>query len=246
ETQDPAFGLESVWIEHGQRDYAQTLGYTVVDASTVLATHLKEILERNAHELLGHEEVQQLLDQLARSAPKLIEDLVPGKLSLGQILKILKNLLRENVPIRDIRSIAETLAESGGQSQDIGVLTSQARVALSRGIVQQLIGPTEEIPVIVLEQNLERILQKTLHPSNEGGVGLEPGLAEQLQNALLETYHQQERASQQSILLVAASIRAWMANFVRHSVPGMRVLSYQEIPDNRKIKVVANVGRPAD
>ncbi|MCP5417719.1 MAG: flagellar biosynthesis protein FlhA [Chromatiaceae bacterium] len=246
ETQDPAFGLESVWIDHGQRDYAQTLGYTVVDASTVLATHLKEILERNAHELLGHEEVQQLLDQLARSAPKLIEDLVPGKLSLGQILKILKNLLRENVPIRDIRSIAETLAESGGQSQDIGVLTSQARVALSRGIVQQLIGPTEEIPVIVLEQNLERILQKTLHPSNEGGVGLEPGLAEQLQKALLETYHQQERASQQSILLVAASIRAWMANFVRHSVPGMRVLSYQEIPDNRKIKVVANVGRPAD
>jgi len=245
ETKDPAFGLEAVWIDPAQRDHAQTLGYTVVDASTVLATHLKEILESNAHELLGHEEVQQLLDQLARSNPKLVEDLVPKTLSLGQMLKVLQNLLQERVPIRDIRSIAETLAERAAQSQDIGVLTTHARIAMSRNIVQQLIGPVEEIPVIVLDPKLEQILQQTLQPSDEGSVGFEPGLAEQLQKALLETFNQQERANQQSILLVAAPIRAWMAKFVRHSVPGMRVLSYNEIPDNRQIKVVATVGKPA-
>ena len=243
-TKDPAFGLDAVWIDPDQRDHAQTLGYTVVDASTVVATHLSEILQSHAHELIGHEEVQQLLDMLARSAPKLVEDLVPDTLSLGQLLKILQNLLEENVAVRDIRTIAETLAERAPQSQDIGVLTAAARVALSRSIVQQLVGPVDEIPVVVLDPSLEQILQQTLQPSDEGGVGFEPGLAEQLQQALLETARQQEMAGQQGILLVAAGIRSWMARFVRHSVPGMRVLSYNEIPDNRKIKVVATVGKP--
>ncbi len=243
ETKDPAFGLDAVWIEPEQRDHAQTLGYTVVDASTVVATHLSEILQSNAHELIGHEEVQQLLDQLARSAPKLVEDLVPQKLSLGQILKVLQNLLQEKVSVRDIRTIAETLAEFSPQSQDIGALTASARVALSRNIVQQLVGPIEEIPVVVLDPSLEQILQKSLQPSEEGAVGFEPGLGEQLQKALTDSASQQEIAGQQSILLVAAGIRAWMARFVRHSVPGMRVLSYNEIPDNRRIKVVATVGK---
>ncbi|MCB1759794.1 MAG: flagellar biosynthesis protein FlhA [Gammaproteobacteria bacterium] len=245
QTKDPAFGLDAVWIDTSQRDYAQTLGYQVVDASTVVATHLSEILQSNSHELLGHEEVQQLLDQLARSAPKLVEDLVPKTLSLGQLLRILQNLLQEQVPIRDIRSIAETLAEHAAQSQDIGVLTSQARIALSRTIVQQLIGPVEEIPVVVLDPSLEQILQQTLQPSVEGSAGFEPGLAEQLQKALIETHTQQERLDQPSILLVAAPIRQWMSKFARHSVPGMRVLSYNEVPDNRQIKVIATVGKPA-
>ncbi len=244
ETKDPAFGLDAVWIDPSQRDHAQTLGYTVVDASTVVATHLSEILQSHAHELIGHEEVQQLLDVLAQSAPKLVEDLVPKTLSLGQLLKILRSLLEENVPIRDIRTIAETLAENAPQSQDIGVLTSAVRVALSRSIVQQLVGPAEEIPVVVLDPGLEQILQQTLQPSEEGGVGFEPGLAEQLQKALSETASQQEMAGQQSVLLVAAKIRPWMARFVKHSVPGMHVLSYNEIPDNRQIKVVATVGKP--
>ncbi|HEB95928.1 MAG TPA: flagellar biosynthesis protein FlhA [Sedimenticola thiotaurini] len=244
ETRDPAFGLEAVWIDPAQRDHAQTLGYTVVDASTVVATHLSEILQSHAHELIGHEEVQQLLDVLARNAPKLVEDLVPGTLSLGLLLKILQNLLEEQIPIRDIRTIAETLAEHAPKSQDPVALTAAVRVALSRSIVQQLVGPVEEIPVVVLDPNLEQILQHTLQPSEEGGVGFEPGLAEQLQQALAETARQQEMAGQQSILLVAAAIRPWMARFARHSVPGMRVLSYNEIPDNRKIKVVATVGKP--
>ncbi|MET0087515.1 MAG: flagellar biosynthesis protein FlhA [Sedimenticola sp.] len=242
-TRDPAFGLEAVWIDPGQRDHAQTLGYTVVDASTVVATHLSEILQTHAHELIGHEEVQQMLDGLGKSAPKLVEDLVPKTLSLGQIVKIMQNLLAEKIPVRDIRTIAETLAEHGPQSQDIGVLTSASRVALSRTIVQQLVGPTEEIPVIVLDPGLEQILQQTIQPSQEGGVGFEPGLAEQLQQALQETAGQQEMKGEESVLLVAAPIRSWMARFVKHSVPGMHVLSYNEVPDNRQIKVVATVGK---
>ncbi|HHH38903.1 MAG TPA: flagellar biosynthesis protein FlhA [Sedimenticola sp.] len=245
ETKDPAFGLDAVWIDPGQRDHAQTLGYTVVDASTVVATHLSEILQSHAHELLGHEEVQQLLDQLARSAPKLVEDLVPKSISLGLLLKVLKNLLQEKVPIRDMRTIAETLAEQAPRSQDPAVLTAAVRVALSRTIVQQLVGPAEEIPVVVLDPGLEQILHQTLQTSEEGGAGFEPGLAEQLQQALAETATQQESAGQQSILLVNTAIRSWLARFVKHSVQGMRVLAYNEIPDNRQIKVVATVGKPA-
>jgi len=245
ETTDPAFGLEAVWIDSSQRDQAQTLGYTVVDSSTVVATHLSEILQSHAHELIGHEEVQQMMEMLGRSAPKLVEDLVPSVLTLGQLLKILQNLLAEGVPVRDIRTIAETLAEHGTQSQDLGALTAAARVALSRSIVQQLVGPAEEIPVVVLDPGLEQILQQSIQPGTDGSVGFEPGLAEQLQKALAETASQQETAGQESILLVAASIRMWMARFVKHSVPGMSVLSYNEIPDNRKIKVVATVGRPS-
>lgn len=243
ETKDPAFGLDAVWIEPDQRDHAQSLGYTVVDASTVVATHLSEILQSHSHELLGHEEVQQLLDVLSKSAAKLVEDLVPKTISLGQMLRILQNMLLEGVPIRDIRTIAETLAEHAPLSQDTGVLTAAVRVALSRTIVQQLVGPTEEIPVIVLDPGLEQILQQTLLSADDQGAGFEPGLAEQMQKALIETANQREMIGESAILLVAAPIRQWIARFVKHSVPGMQVLSYNEIPDNRQIKVVATVGK---
>ncbi len=243
ETKDPAFGLDAVWIEPDQRDHAQSLGYTVVDASTVVATHLSEILQSHSHELLGHEEVQQLLDVLSKTAAKLVEDLVPKTLSLGQILRILQNLLLENVPIRDTRTIAETLAEHAVLSQDTGVLTAAVRVSLSRSIVQQLVGPTEEIPVVVLDPGLEQILQQALLSSDDGGAGFEPGLAEQMQKALTETASQREMAGEGAILLVAAPIRPWIARFVKHSVQGMQVLSYNEIPGNRQIKVVATVGK---
>ncbi len=243
ETKDPAFGLDAVWIEADQRDHAQSMGYTVVDASTVVATHLSEILQSHAHELLGHEEVQQLFDVLSKTAAKLVEDLVPKTLTLGQVLRILQNLLLEGVPIRDIRTIAETLAEHAPLSQDTGVLTAAVRVALSRTIVQQLVGPTEEIPVIVLDPGLEQILQQTLLSADDEGAGFEPGLAEQMQKALVETANQREMIGESAILLVAAPIRPWIARFVKHSVPGMQVLSYNEIPDNRQIKVVATVGK---
>jgi flagellar biosynthesis protein FlhA len=241
-TKDPTFGLDAVWIDPEQKDHAQTLGYTVVDASTVVATHLSEILQNHAFELLGHDETQQLLDMLGRGAPKLVEDLVPKALSLSVVTKILQNLLTEHVPIRDFRTIAETLAEQSQRTQDPTALTAAVRVALSRGIVQQLIGTSGEIPVAVLEPTLEQLLQRTLQASEEGQAGFEPGLAERLQNALSETSSAMESQGQEGVLLVAAPIRAWMARFAKHAAPGMHILSYNEIPDNRQIKVVSTIG----
>ncbi|MET0007261.1 MAG: FHIPEP family type III secretion protein, partial [Candidatus Thiodiazotropha sp. 6PLUC3] len=194
------------------------------------------------NELLGHEETQQLLDLLARNAPKLVEDLVPKTLSLSVVTKILQNLLSEHVPIRDFRTIAETLAEQSTRSQDPNVLTAAVRVALSRGIVQKLIGTTEEIPVAVLDPGLEQLLQRTLQASEDGQAGFEPGLAERLQNALAETQASMEAQGQQGLLLVAAPIRSWMARFAKHTAPGMHILSYNEVPDNRQIKVISTIG----
>ena len=242
ETRDPAFGLEATWIQPAERDNAQTLGYTVVDASTVVATHLSELLQGHAHELLGHEEVQQLLDVLARTAPKLVEDLVPNTLSIGVVLKVLQNLLEERIPVRDMRSIAETLAEAGSRSQDPGALTAATRVALGRSIVQHINGIGLEVQVITLDPSLEQILQKSIQAVSEGGAGIEPGLAERMHRSLAEAVQRQEAAGQSAILLVTPPIRPWLAKLVRHSIPGLHVLAYNEIPDNRQIKVVANIG----
>ena len=242
ETRDPAFGLEATWIQPAERDNALSLGYTVVDASTVVATHLSELLQGHAHELLGHEEVQQLLDVLARTAPKLVEDLVPNTLSIGVVLKVLQNLLEERIPVRDMRSIAETLAEAGSRSQDPGALTAATRAALGRSIVQHINGIGLEVQVITLDPSLEQILQTSIQAVSEGGAGIEPGLAERMHRSLAEAVQRQEAAGQSAILLVTPPIRPWLAKLVRHSIPGLHVLAYNEIPDNRQIKVVANIG----
>jgi flagellar biosynthesis protein FlhA len=241
-TKDPAFGLEALWIENAQRDQAQTLGYTVVDASTVIATHLSQILQTHAHELLGREEVQQLLNNLAKSAPKLVEDLVPKTLALGTVVKVLQNLLEEKIPIRDIRTIAETLADHAPQSQDAGVLTSAVRMALARSIVQQINGMNAELPVITLDPTLEQILQQPLQGGADGA-GFEPGLAERLQKSLVEVTQRQESAGQPAVLLVPPGLRAMLARFLRHAVPGLTVLAYNEIPGNKQVRIVSTVGR---
>ena len=242
ETRDPAFGLEAVWIQPSERDNAQTLGYTVVDASTVVATHLSELLQAHAHELIGHEEVQQLLDVLAKTAPKLVEDLVPNTLSIGVVLKVLQNLLEERIPVRDMRTIAETLAEAGSRSQDSGALTAATRAALGRSIIQHINGIGLEVQVVTLDPSLEQILQTSIQAVSEGGAGIEPGLAERMHRSLAESVQRQEAAGQAAILLVAPPIRPWLAKLVRHSIPGLHVLAYNEIPDNKQIKVVANIG----
>lgn len=241
-TQDPAFGLEAVWIDPAQRDHAQTLGYTVVDASTVVATHLSQLLTKNAHELLGREEVQQLLDNLAKSAPKLVEDLVPNTLSLGVVVKVLQNLLVENIPIRDIRTIAESLAEYAAQSQDPAALTTLLRVKLGRAIVQQIYGTSSELPVITLDPALEQILQQSMQAAEEGAAGFEPGLADRLHKALVETTKRQLTNGQPAVLLVASQLRSVLAQFVRHTVNDLQVLAFNEIPENKQIKIVATVG----
>lgn len=245
-TTDPAFGLEAVWIELSQRDQAQSLGYTVVDASTVVATHLNQVLSKHAHELIGHEEVQQLMQVLAKSSPKLAEELVPGMVSLSALLKILQELLQEQVPVRDIRSIAEAIANAAGKGQDIVGMVGAVRVALSRAIVQSIVGLESELPVITLEPKLEQILLNSMQQAGQGGEGgilLEPGMAEKLQQSLIEVAQRQEMMGQPIILLVAGQVRAMMSRFARMAVPNIHVLAYQEIPDNKQVTIVATVGQ---
>ncbi len=245
-TTDPAFGLEAVWIEATQKDKAQTLGYTVVDSSTVVATHVNHLLQQHAHELLGHEEVQQMLDLLGKKSPKLAEELVPNTLTLSQLLKVLQNLLAEQVPVRDMRTIAESLTNLQPKTQDINVLTNAARMGLARMVVQGIVGHEREIPVITLDRSLEQLLQKTVQQAgNDGnldGIALEPGMAERLQQSLLETVQRLENEGKPAVLLVSAGIRMLLARFVRHGVPNLKVLSFQEIPDNKHITIVASVG----
>ncbi len=242
EAKDPAFGLEAVWIDSSQRDNAQALGYTVVDASTVIATHLSHLLQSHAADLFGHEEAEQMLKALAKSAPKLAETLIPDVVSLGTLVKVLQNLLLEQVPIRDLRTIAETLAEFSSRSQDPAVLTAAVRVSLSRLIVQNIVGLQDEIPVVTLAPELEQILQQSVAVGSEDAVGIEPGLAERIQVSLKQIVEQQEAAGQPAILLVAPTLRPSLAKFARFGIKGLHVLSYQEIPDNKQIKVIANVG----
>ncbi|MCI0912560.1 flagellar biosynthesis protein FlhA [Pseudomonas putida] len=242
---DPAFGLEAVWIDIGQRAQAQSLGYTVVDASTVVATHLNQILQKHCHELIGHEEVQQLLQVLGKASPKLAEELVPGVISLSGLLKVLQALLAEQVPVRDIRSIAEAIANNAGKSQDTAALVAAVRVGLCRAIVQSIVGVESELPVITLEPRLEQILLNSLQRAGQGqedGVLLEPSMAEKLQRSLIEAAQRQEMQGQPAILLVAGPIRAMLSRFGRLAVPNLHVLAYQEIPDNKQVTIVATVG----
>jgi flagellar biosynthesis protein FlhA len=242
-TKDPAFGLEAVWIAKNQREHAQTLGYTVVDAATVVATHLSQILTNHAASLLGHEEVQNLLDMLAKTSPKLVEALVPDTMPLTSVVKVLQNLLHEGVPIRDMRTIVQTLVDYGARSQDVDVLTASCRIALRRLIVQEVAGPTEEIPVMTFAPELEQMLHQSMQAAGNDGAGIEPGLAERIQQSLKESTSQQELSGEPAILLTSGILRAVMARFVKYTIPGLRVLSYQEIPDDKQIRIVSVVGQ---
>jgi len=242
-TKDPAFGLDAIWVEAAQKDQAQTMGYTVVDPGTVVATHLSQIIQTHAHELLGHEEVQQMLDTLKKSAPKLVEDLVPDTISLGTVVKVLQNLLQENIPVRDMRTIAETLIEHGRISQEAGALTASVRIALGRSIVQKISGLDSELSVITLDPDLERLLQQSLQASEDGSAGLEPGLAERMIKALQASTQKLEMEGKSAVLLESGFLRPWLAHFVRHSISTLNVLSYNEIPEDRQVRVVGSVGQ---
>jgi flagellar biosynthesis protein FlhA len=240
---DPAFGLEAVWIEEVQREQAQALGYTVVDTATVVATHLSQILTNNAAQLLGHEEAQNLLDLLAKRHPKLVEGLVPEILSLSTVVKVLQGLLNENVAVRDIRTIVQTLVDYGPRSQDADVLTAACRISLKRMIVQEIVGNETELPVITLSAELEQILHKSMQAGGNEGAGIEPGLAERIQTSLVEASQQQELLGQASVLLTSGVLRSTLAKFVKHTIPNLHVLSYQEIPDDKQIKIISSIGQ---
>ncbi|MDU1143471.1 flagellar biosynthesis protein FlhA [Aeromonas rivipollensis] len=242
-TQDPAFGLEAVWVAKEQVSQAQTLGYTVVDAATVVATHLSQILSNHAALLLGHDEVQQLLDMIGKHQSKLVEGLVPEVISMGNLVKVLQNLLNEGVPIRDMRTILQTLVEYAPRSPDPEVLTAACRIALRRLIVQEIAGPEPELPVITLSPELERILHQSLQAGGGDGAGIEPGLAERMQRSLVEATQRQELEGQPAVLLTSGILRNTLAKFVKNAIPGLRVLSYQEVPDDKQIRIVSAVGQ---
>ena len=241
-TIDPAFGLEAVWIREEQREHAQALGYTVVDSSTVLATHLSQLLTNNASQLIGHEEVQNLLEMLGRSAPKLVENFVPDQLQLGVVVKVLQNLLNEAIPIRDIRTIVQTLSEYSSKSQEPDILTAAVRISLKRLIVQEINGVEPELPVITLIPELEQVLHQTMQASGGESAGIEPGLAERLQSSLSQATQEQELKGEPAVLLTSGVLRSTLAKFVKNTIPNLRVLSYQEIPDEKQIRIVQAVG----
>ncbi|MCV6609536.1 MAG: flagellar biosynthesis protein FlhA [Amphritea sp.] len=244
EVKDPAFGLDAIWVEQSQKEQAQTLGYTVVDAGTVIATHLNQILQAHSHELMGHDEVQKLLDMLAKTSPKLVEELVPGKLSVSTLLKVLQNLLMEQVSVRDFRTITEALADAIARTQDPVALTAAVRISLARMIVQNIIGNDAELPVVTLDPQLEQMLLGSVQQGDGASEGLviEPGMAERLQSSLADVAQQQEIAGRPTILLVAAPIRPLLAKFVRYGEHQISVLSYQEIPENKRVTIIATVG----
>lgn len=237
-THDPAFGLDALWIEKGQRDQAQMLGYTVVDAGTVLATHLSQLLRQHAHELLGHDEIHQLLGQLGRTAPKLVEELVPKAVNMATLVQVLRGLLADGVSIRDIRTIAEVLVARAGTSQEPAELLRVVREHLGRMILQNLRFTGEELPVIALDHGLEQLVSGAL----QDGMALEPGLTERLLKSLGEATQRQEGRGEPAILLVSPRLRPLLARLTRHAVRGLHVLAYSEIPEDRRIRLVTTIG----
>ncbi|MHB1085048.1 MAG: flagellar biosynthesis protein FlhA [Thiobacillus sp.] len=243
-TRDPAFGLPAVWVESDMREQAQAMGYTVVDAGTVVATHLNHLVTLHASELLGRLEVQALLDHLGKSAPKLVEELVPKLLPLSTVQKVLQTLLTEGVAIRDMRTIIDTLLEHGSHVQDSNELTALVRVALGRSIVQQIYGSASELPVIALDQGLERLLLKTLQAGHDAA-GMEPGLADTLLERTQTSTQRQEALGHPPVLLTPAVLRPLLARFLRRTVPQLKVLSHAEVPEGKQIKVTSLVGGAA-
>ena len=240
-TKDPTFGLDAIWIDNEQKEEAQSLGYTVVDAGTVVATHLSQLLKTHAHELLGHEEVQQLLDMLAETSPKLVENLTPKTLPLGTVLKVLQNLLEEGLPIRDIRSIAEALAEHASKSQDPDTLTGLVRISLGRMIYQHINGMAPELAAVSLDPKLEQLLQSVV--TGAGNENVEPGLAEKMMEQVGELAGQMEAQGMPPVLLVGSPLRQWLARLLRPSNASLNVLAYEELPGSKRIKIIATVGQ---
>ncbi len=240
-TVDPAFGLQAVWIDAGQRDKAQAYGYTVVDASTVVATHLNHLILTHAGELLGRQEVQQLLDHLGKEMPKLVEDLVPKILPLGTLQKVLQSLLDEGVHIRDMRTIIETVADHAGRTQNADELVVQVRNALGRAIVQQLFPGNGEMQVMSLDPALERLLGQAVAGGSEN-TSFEPGLADTLVREAAAAAQRQEGLGLPAVLLVPSSLRLLLSRFLRRSVPQLKVLAHNEVPENRIIKVTSVIG----
>lgn len=237
---DPSFGLEAKWIESQEKDHAQSSGYTVVDSSTVIATHLSQILYKNADHLLGHDQVQTILENLSKIAPKLVEVLVPEVISLSNLVHVLQNLLKEGIPINDIKSIAESITENANE-KDPTLLTEHVRSNIGALIVQQIVGYSSELPVVTIDEELETIINKSIDP-RLGTLLLEPGLADKLTNSLKDSAKNIEDQGGSLVLLVNNNIRRFIAKFALELVDNVNVISFAEVPKNINLKLLATIG----
>jgi flagellar biosynthesis protein FlhA len=241
-TKEPAFGLDALWIDASQRDHARTLGYTVVDSATAIATHLNTLLRNNAPELLGHDETQQLLDKVAAKSPKLVEDLVPGKLPLATVTRVLQNILDDGVSVRDMRTVIEVLSTESTQTQDADELTAAVRPRLGRMIMQSLVDVNDSLPVMTLNPSLEQVLHNVLQQSSSPqNLVIEPKLAEGLFQALTTNSQEVENQGYPAVLVVSPAIRPWLAKIIKHRISDLTVLSYSEIPEDQAVNVVATI-----
>ena len=240
-TKDPTFGLDAVWIDPAQRDYARSLGYTVVDASTTIATHLNKILQENCNLLLGHDETQQLIDKLAGSAPKLVEELIPKKLSVSVLTQVLQNLLAESVSIRDLRGVLLAIAPVAEKVQDIDELTGVARIALGRMIIQQYALHGDELAVMTLNPELEQVLHATVRRGQGGNIPVEPELAEGLLRSVGRAAQDEMNSDRPAILVTSPTLRPWLSRILRPRIPGLSVLSYSELPEDTNLRVTTSI-----
>ncbi len=243
ETTEPVFGLPAVWIGNDKRDEAQFNGYTVVDSTTVIATHISEIIKRFGHELVGRQELQQLLDNIAATAPKVVEELIPNLLNLGAVLRVVKNLLKEGVSIRDLRTILETLADYAPLTKDPDVLTEFARQGLGRFIVDQYLQDDDTLYLVTLDREVEEMMADAIHPSDQGSyLAIEPGTAQNLVTAIRNMSERFGMYGAQPVLLASPTVRRHARKLIERFIPHMAVLSHNEIPQSVKIKSLGVVG----
>ncbi|HBN0044436.1 TPA: flagellar biosynthesis protein FlhA [Enterobacter hormaechei subsp. steigerwaltii] len=235
---EPTFGLPALWIDEVHRELAQTLGYTVVDPCSVVATHLNHLISTHTDELFGRQEAQQLLDQLTKQSPKLIEDLIPGVISLTTLHKVLQNLLSERVPIRDMRTIIDTLAEYATPQSDADELTARVRARLSRAITQQWFPGDDDIQIIGLDMSLEQLLVQ----ATQSGSAIEPGIAENLMKQTEQALQHQEALGAPPVLLVNPALRLMLSRYLRRIFPQLAVLSSQEINTQRNVRMTYLIG----
>ena len=242
-TKEPAFGLDAYWIEQSQSDEAKTLGYTIVDNATVVATHLNSLLRSNSSDLLGHDETREILDKVATRSPKLIEDLIPDKLSVTTVMQVLKNILFESISIRDIHTILGTLLTESGKTQNPDELTELVRPRLGHLMLQEIIELGDTLNVITLDPKLEQMLISSITQSAKiGEVVIEPNLAEGLLDSVKKEKEDAENQGHPAVIVVAPPIRPWLARMIKQRFSETTILSYTEIPEDQKIKVFARIG----
>jgi flagellar biosynthesis protein FlhA len=246
-TTEPVFGLPAVWIKSGQKEHAQISGYTVVDSTTIMATHISEIIKKHAHELVGRQELQQLLDNLATSCPKVVDELVPSLLSLGTVLKVVHGLLKENVSIRDLRTILEILADYGSMTKDPDVLTEFVRQGLGRYIVEQYKQDGDVLALLALDRQVEEIIAESVQPSEQGGfLAIEPGVAQRILQNIRQGMDKFNQTGSHPVLLASPSVRRHVKKLTERFLPSLAVLSHNEIPSNIKIQSIGVVSADAN